>query len=162
MSGVSIGDLMFAGLMPGVLDHGAACWWPRTGRPCKYGYPRRADGSHRMSALPGLGRGAAHLHRAHCPGLMVIAIILVCVMEGIATATEAAAIAVTYSLVLTVFVYRTMTRRSSPSPGEGGEDHRRDPAADRRVEHAALPDGVPGDPGRDRAALLDGATSSPG
>ena len=41
---------------------------------------------------------------------MVIAIILVCVMEGITTATEAAAIAVAYSLVLTIVIYRTMTR----------------------------------------------------
>jgi tripartite ATP-independent transporter DctM subunit len=48
---------------------------------------------------------------AAIPGLMVIVIILVCVMEGIATATEAAAIAVTYSLLLTVVVYRTMTRQ---------------------------------------------------
>jgi tripartite ATP-independent transporter DctM subunit len=47
---------------------------------------------------------------ASLPGLGVIAIILVCVMEGITTATEAAAIAVTYSLLLTVVVYRTMTR----------------------------------------------------
>jgi tripartite ATP-independent transporter DctM subunit len=43
------------------------------------------------------------------PGLMVIAIILVCVAKGIATATEAAAIAVVYSLVLTALVYRTLT-----------------------------------------------------
>ena len=33
-------------------------------------------------------------------------------MKGITTATEAAAIAVTYSLILTVFVYRTMTRKN--------------------------------------------------
>ena len=33
-------------------------------------------------------------------------------MEGITTATEAAAIAVTYSLILTVFIYRTMSRRN--------------------------------------------------
>ena len=49
---------------------------------------------------------------ASMPGLRVIAIILFCVMEGITTATEAAAIAVTYSLILTVVVYRTMTRRT--------------------------------------------------
>ena len=42
----------------------------------------------------------------------MVLIILVCVMEGIATATEAAAIAVTYSLILTVFIYRTMTRQN--------------------------------------------------
>jgi tripartite ATP-independent transporter DctM subunit len=48
---------------------------------------------------------------AAIPGLLVIAIILFCVMEGVATATEAAAIAVSYSLLLTVIVYRTMTRQ---------------------------------------------------
>src|SRR6266550_488479 len=45
-------------------------------------------------------------------GMIVVLIILVCVMEGITTATEAAAIAVTYSLILTVFIYRTMTRQN--------------------------------------------------
>ncbi|MBN8095900.1 TRAP transporter large permease subunit, partial [Vibrio vulnificus] len=45
------------------------------------------------------------------PGLGVIAIILVCVAKGIPTATEAAAIAVVYSLVLTIFVYRTLTMK---------------------------------------------------
>ena len=80
---------------------------------------------------------------------MVIVIILVCVMEGVTTATEAAAIAVTYSLLLTVVVYRTMTREKLLQVArQGVEDHRRDPAADRRVEHAALPDGLPRDPRR--------------
>jgi tripartite ATP-independent transporter DctM subunit len=44
------------------------------------------------------------------PGLGVVFIILFCIMEGITTATEAAAIAVTYSLFLTIVIYRTMNR----------------------------------------------------
>jgi tripartite ATP-independent transporter DctM subunit len=44
------------------------------------------------------------------PGLMVVVIILACIMKGVATATEAAAIAVAYSLLLTVFIYRTMSK----------------------------------------------------
>jgi tripartite ATP-independent transporter DctM subunit len=47
---------------------------------------------------------------AAIPGLLVIAVILGCVMGGVATATEAAAIAVTYSLLLTAAIYRTLSR----------------------------------------------------
>lgn len=41
---------------------------------------------------------------------MVIVVILACVMGGVTTATEAAAIAVSYSLLLTTLLYRTMNR----------------------------------------------------
>jgi tripartite ATP-independent transporter DctM subunit len=47
---------------------------------------------------------------AAIPGLLVIGVILGCVMGGVTTATEAAAIAVAYSLCLTAFFYRTMSR----------------------------------------------------
>jgi len=47
---------------------------------------------------------------AAIPGLMVIVVILGCVMGGVTTATEAAAIAVAYSLLLTSLIYRTMSR----------------------------------------------------
>ncbi|MCZ2498616.1 TRAP transporter large permease subunit [Xylophilus sp. Kf1] len=108
IKGVSIGDLMFAGLVPVlcimVCMLLTAYWQAR-----KYGFPRRADGTTLIERFPGwstvLRTGIAAL-----PGLAVILIILVCVMEGVTTATEAAAIAVTYSLFLTVLVYRTMTK----------------------------------------------------
>jgi len=48
---------------------------------------------------------------ASLPGLAIIAIILACVMGGVTTATEAAAIAVTWSLFLTAVVYRSLTRQ---------------------------------------------------
>jgi tripartite ATP-independent transporter DctM subunit len=107
IKGVSIGDLMFAGLVPVfcimVCMLFTAYWQAR-----KYGFPRRADGSTTLDRFPGwstvLRTGISAL-----PGLAVILIILICVMEGVTTATEAAAIAVTYSLILTVAVYRTMT-----------------------------------------------------
>ena len=105
--GVSIGDLMFAGLIPVfwimVCMLGAAYW-----QAARYGYPRRADGSTGVEKFPGWN-AVLRTFIASIPGLLVIAIILVCVMKGITTATEAAAIAVTYSLLLTVFIYRTMT-----------------------------------------------------
>jgi tripartite ATP-independent transporter DctM subunit len=43
------------------------------------------------------------------PGLFVIAIILVGILSGVFTATESAAIAVIYALLLTILVYRTLS-----------------------------------------------------
>ncbi|MBN8753551.1 MULTISPECIES: TRAP transporter large permease [Variovorax] len=108
IKGVSIGDLMFAGLIPVfwiMVCMLVAAYW----QAAKHGYPKRTDGSTMLERFPGWGMvGKTFL--AAIPGLMVIVIILVCVMQGVATATEAAAIAVTYSLLLTVVAYRTMTR----------------------------------------------------
>ena len=151
IKGVSIGDLMFAGLIPGVLDHGV-----HAGRRLLAGREVRLPEERRRQVdgreVPGLECGASHVRRVG-PGLLVVVIILVCVMKGITTATEAAAIAVTYSLILTVFIYRTMIEEQPGQvAGQGLEDHRRDLAADRRVQHAPLPDGVPGNTGRHRSA----------
>ncbi|QNK65986.1 TRAP transporter large permease [Variovorax sp. PAMC26660] len=108
IKGVSIGDLMFAGLIPVfwiMVCMLVAAYW----QAAKYGYPKRTDGSTMVERFPGWGM-VSKTFLAAIPGLMVIVIILVCVMQGVATATEAAAIAVTYSLLLTVVAYRTMTR----------------------------------------------------
>lgn len=107
VSGVSIGDLLFSGLLPVLWVMGfvlAAAYW----QAVRHGYPRREDGSSALPAFPGWYAVLRSFVGA-VPGLMVIAIILVCVAKGIATATEAAAIAVVYSLVLTALVYRTLT-----------------------------------------------------
>ncbi len=109
IKGVSIGDLMFAGLIPVfwiMVCMLVAAYW----QAAKYGFPRRPDGSTMIERFPGW-KAVLRTFIASIPGLMVIVIILVCVMEGIATATEAAAIAVTYSLLLTVVIYRTMTKQ---------------------------------------------------
>lgn len=107
VSGVSIGDLLFSGLLPVLWVMGfvliAAYWQAK-----RYGFPRRADGSTELPPFPGWF-AVARAFVGAVPGLMVIALILVCVAMGIATATEAAAIAVAYSLCLTVLVYRSMT-----------------------------------------------------
>lgn len=109
VSGVSIGDLLFSGLLPVLWVMGfvlmAAYWQAR-----RYGYPRRPDGSTALSKFPGW-YAVARAFAGALPGLGVIAIILVCVAKGVATATEAAAIAVVYSLVLTIVVYRTLTAK---------------------------------------------------
>ncbi|MBS0450819.1 MAG: TRAP transporter large permease [Proteobacteria bacterium] len=110
IKGVSIGDLMFAGLIPVfwiMVCMLVAAYW----QAAKYGYPRRPDGSTAVERFPGWGT-VLKTFIAAIPGLGVILIILLCVMKGVATATEAAAIAVTYSLILTVIVYRTMTRKA--------------------------------------------------
>jgi tripartite ATP-independent transporter DctM subunit len=108
MSGVSIGDLLFSGLLPVLWVMGfvlvAAYWQAR-----RFGYPRSADGTTRIQVFPGWF-AVVRAFLGALPGLLVIAIILFCVARGIATATEAAAIAVVYSLALTVLVYRTMTK----------------------------------------------------
>ena len=108
IKGVSIGDLMFAGLIPVFWIMACmlvtAYWQAR-----KYGYPRREDGSTMLEKFPGWG-AVLRTFIASLPGLGVILIILLCIMKGVATATEAAAIAVTYSLLLTVVIYRTMSR----------------------------------------------------
>jgi len=52
-----------------------------------------------------IGRAAA----AAAPGLLIIVIILAGILSGIFTATESASVAVVYSILLTFFIYRTMT-----------------------------------------------------
>jgi len=108
VSGVSIGDLLFSGLIPVLWVMGfvlLTAYW----QAVKFGFPRLPEGKTELPRFPGWGTVAKSLLAA-VPGLLVIAIILVCVAKGIATATEAAAIAVGYSLVLTMLVYRTMSR----------------------------------------------------
>lgn len=105
--GVSIGDLMFAGLLPVsvlmVCMLFAAYWVAR-----KKGYPIRADGSTALDRFPGWNTVWTSFVAA-TPGMFVVIIILGCILLGITTATEAAGIAVTYSLVLTLLIYRSMS-----------------------------------------------------
>ncbi|MFA9439246.1 TRAP transporter large permease [Uliginosibacterium sp. sgz301328] len=109
IKGVSIGDLMFAGLVPVfwiMVCMLTAAYW----QAVKYGFPKRADGTSMIEKFPGWN-AVLRSFIAAVPGFMVVAIILVAVMKGIATATESAGIAVTYSLLLTGLVYRTLDRK---------------------------------------------------
>jgi tripartite ATP-independent transporter DctM subunit len=106
--GVSIGDLMFAGLIPVfwiMVCMLIAAYWQAT----KNGFPKRADGTSMIEKFPGW-HAVLRTFIAAIPGLLVIAVILGCVMGGITTATEAAAIAVAYSLILTTTAYRSIDR----------------------------------------------------
>jgi len=108
IKGVSIGDLMFAGLIPVfwiMVCMLAAAYW----QAVKFGYPKSVEGKSLVEKFPGWN-AVLRAFVASVPGLLVVVIILVCVMEGITTATEAAAIAVTYSLILTIIIYRTMSK----------------------------------------------------
>ena len=100
---------MFAGLIPVfwiMVCMLVAAYW----QAVRYGYPEaRGRQLDDPQVFPGWG-AVLRTFIASLPGLMVIVIILACVMGGVTTATEAAAIAVAYSLFLTVVVYRTMTR----------------------------------------------------
>ncbi|HYS74895.1 MAG TPA: TRAP transporter large permease [Burkholderiales bacterium] len=96
---VSIAALILAGLVPAAIltaSNLAAAYLVAI----KRGYP--------AGTFPGWERVARSLAAA-VPGLAVVAIIIVGILSGVFTATESAAIAVIYALVLTLFVYRSMT-----------------------------------------------------
>src|SRR5215208_5534465 len=93
----SIGALILAGLFPAAVltvCNLAAAYFVAV----KRGYP--------ALAFPGWDV-VAHTVMAAIPGLIVI--ILGGILSGIFTATEAASFAVIYSILLTFFIYRTMT-----------------------------------------------------
>jgi tripartite ATP-independent transporter DctM subunit len=97
---VSIGALIAAGVIPALvltLCMLVAAYLVAV----KRGYP--------AGSFPGWG-AVARSAAAAAPGLLVIAIILGGILSGIFTATESAAVAVVYSIVLTFAIYRTMTR----------------------------------------------------
>ena len=96
----SIGSLILAGIVPALIltvCNLAAAYFVAV----KRGYPALAKPTFDV-----ILRSVA----AAAPGLLVILIILGGIISGVFTATESAAIAVLYSIVLTFFLYRTMKR----------------------------------------------------
>ena len=96
---VSISSLIVAGLLPALVL--TICMLVAAYLVAvKRGYP--------AGVFPGWGavwRAAA----AAIPGLLIVAIILAGILSGVFTATEAASVAVIYTILLTFFLYRTMT-----------------------------------------------------
>lgn len=97
-TGVSIGDLFLAGVVPGVLTAAAlmAVAWIVA---MKRGYPR--------GVFPGW-RPFAVAFAAAIPGLMAAIIIMGGILSGVFTATESSAIAVIYTIIVGALVYKTL------------------------------------------------------
>jgi len=96
---ISIADLFTAGIIPGLLL-AAALSVTAYLVARKRGYP--------TEAFPGFARVGRFLLEA-IPGMLLIAIIFGGVRSGIFTATESSCIAVIYALLVTMFVYRSMS-----------------------------------------------------
>jgi tripartite ATP-independent transporter DctM subunit len=97
-AGVSVGQLFLAGILPGILValalHAQVAWFAR-----RRNYPvePRATGRERLAAL-----------RTSAPALLMPIIIMGGIVLGVATPTEAAAVAAAYALVIGIFVYRSL------------------------------------------------------
>ncbi|MDE2413565.1 MAG: TRAP transporter large permease [Comamonadaceae bacterium] len=96
---VSVGALITAGLLPAIVL--MVCMLVAAYLVAvKRGYP--------AGSFPGWA-GVLQAGAASVPGLLIVVIILAGILSGVFTATEAAAVAVIYTILLTFFVYRTMT-----------------------------------------------------
>jgi tripartite ATP-independent transporter DctM subunit len=96
---VSVGALVAAGVVPAIVL--CACMLVAAYLVAvKRGYP--------AGIFPGWN-AVARSFVAAIPGLLVVIIILAGILTGVFTATESASVAVVYSIVLTFFIYRTMT-----------------------------------------------------
>lgn len=99
---ISIADLFTAGIIPGLLFAAAlmvTAWLVARRR----GYP--------TEPFPGFAR-VGWFFLNSLPGLLLIAIIFGGVRSGVFTATESSCIAVFYALLVTLFVYRSMSLRN--------------------------------------------------
>ncbi len=97
--GLSIEKLFIAGYVPGFMLGGSLmllCWI----LAIKQGHPTGERYSFKESIKVGLDASI---------GLFTIVIIIGGILFGIFTATESAAVATVYALIVTVFIYRTMT-----------------------------------------------------
>ena len=100
IASVSVLSLILAGLIPALiltLCNLAAAYYVAI----KRGYPIRG-------AFPGWGEVLASFVAA-LPGLLIVVIILAGILSGVFTATESAATAVLWALIVTVFVYRSLS-----------------------------------------------------
>jgi tripartite ATP-independent transporter DctM subunit len=96
---ISLADLFLAGIMPGLLTGGllmVVAWIVAV----KRNYPR--------GEFPGWRAFGAALAGA-IPGLIAAAIIVVGVLSGVFTPTESSGIAVIYTLIVAIFIYRSLS-----------------------------------------------------
>lgn len=100
IASVSVLSLILAGLIPALIltiCNLVAAYWVAV----KRGYPTHG-------AFPGWA-AVLRAFLASLPGLLVVVIILVGILSGVFTATESAATAVLWALLITVFVYRSLS-----------------------------------------------------
>ncbi len=100
IASVSVLSLILAGLVPAIIltiCNLAAAYYVAI----KRGYPTRGR-------FPGWGK-VALAFAASLPGLLVVVIILAGILSGAFTATESASIAVAWALLVTVFVYKSLS-----------------------------------------------------
>ncbi len=96
---ISLADLFLAGIIPGVMT-GLLLMIAAYVVAVKRGYPR--------GSFPGW-RAFVMAFAAAIPGLLAAAIIVVGVLSGVFTPTESAGIAVVYTILVALFVYRSLT-----------------------------------------------------
>lgn len=101
---VSMGQALFAGIIPGVLIGIVMMLY-------NYFYCKRHGIGHRVPF--GLGKLARSFKRAF-PALLVPVILLAGMYTGYFTSTEAAAICVTYTLLVSMFVYKKLKVKDVP------------------------------------------------
>ena len=100
VSGVSIGDLFMAGVLPGILMAAGfvgVCWWQ--GRRLGMAADTAPLDPRRLARLAALA----------LPALILPVVILVALRFGLATPTEIAVMAVLYALLMGLFLYRDMS-----------------------------------------------------
>ncbi|WDI30091.1 TRAP transporter large permease [Hyphococcus flavus] len=97
-TGVSIGDLFLAGIIPGVLT-AALLMFVAWIVAVKRGFPK--------GSFPGWAAFVRAFALA-VPGLMAAVIIMGGILSGVFTATESSAIAVIYTILVGAFVYRSL------------------------------------------------------
>lgn len=105
VSGTSIAALFVAGVIPGIL-------WLLACMAVVFVYALRQPGRLRSDQRVSLGQGLAIIGRA-VPSLLMIIVVVGGILGGFFTATESAAIAVLYCLVLSAF-YRTVRWQDMP------------------------------------------------
>jgi tripartite ATP-independent transporter DctM subunit len=96
---ISLADLFLAGIIPGVLT-GLLLMLAAYLVAVKRNYPR--------GSFPGWGV-FLRAFAAALPGLLAAAIIVVGVLSGVFTPTESAGIAVVYTIIVALFIYRSLS-----------------------------------------------------
>ena len=95
---ISIGDLFVAGILPGLFC-GAVLMLTVSILAARRGYPK--------GNFPGF-RALAYSAIAALPGLLTAVIIVVGILGGVFTPTESSAVAIIYTMVIGLVVYRTL------------------------------------------------------